>query len=75
MKNSLVVILTFGLFLPVPATFAGKDARPNIIFILSDDQGYQDLGCQGAVGIKTPRIDQMAAEDVRLTSFYAKKEE
>jgi len=44
---------------------------PNIIVIYTDDQGYADLGCYGAVRIKTPRIDQMAAEGVRLTDFYA----
>lgn len=44
--------------------------KPNIIFILADDQGYQDLGCQGAAGIQTPHIDRMAQEGIRLTSFY-----
>ncbi|MDZ8117029.1 sulfatase family protein [Pontiella agarivorans] len=46
-------------------------ARPNIIIILTDDQGYNDLGCYGSETIKTPRIDQMAKEGMRLTSFYA----
>lgn len=45
--------------------------KPNIIVILADDQGYQDLGCQGAVGIRTPHIDRLAAEGIRLTGFYA----
>ncbi|MFK7911461.1 MAG: sulfatase [Akkermansiaceae bacterium] len=44
---------------------------PNFIIIFSDDQGYQDLGCYGSPDIKTPRIDQMAREGMRFTSFYA----
>jgi arylsulfatase A-like enzyme len=45
--------------------------RPNIVFILSDDLGYGELGCYGQKMIKTPRIDRMAAEGIRFTDFYA----
>jgi len=44
---------------------------PNVILILTDDQGYGDLGCHGSTRIKTPRIDRMAAEGIRFTDFYA----
>lgn len=47
-----------------------KDKRPNFIIIFTDDQGYSDLGCFGGEHVKTPRIDKMAAEGVKLTSFY-----
>ena len=51
---------------------AVRDARrPNIIFILADDLGYGDLGCYGQTKIKTPNLDQLAAEGMRFTSFYA----
>ncbi|MHC4442626.1 MAG: sulfatase-like hydrolase/transferase [Planctomycetota bacterium] len=44
--------------------------KPNILFILSDDQGYRDLGCFGGPEIKTPYLDQLATEGIRLTNFY-----
>ena len=47
------------------------DTPPNIIIILTDDQGYQDLGCYGAKKFATPALDKMASEGVRFTSFYA----
>ncbi|MEP4077297.1 sulfatase [Haloferula sp.] len=45
--------------------------KPNFVIILTDDQGYQDLGCYGSPNIRTPRIDQMAKEGMKFTSFYA----
>lgn len=44
---------------------------PNLIFINADDLGYGDLGVYGARAIKTPNLDRMAAEGLRLTNFYA----
>ncbi len=45
--------------------------RPNFVVIFTDDQGYNDLGCQGSPLLRTPRIDRMAEEGTRFTSFYA----
>jgi arylsulfatase A-like enzyme len=44
---------------------------PNFIIILADDLGYGDLGCDGGTLVRTPNLDRMAAEGVRLTDFYA----
>ena len=45
--------------------------RPNFVFMLADDLGYGDLGCFGCPDIRTPRIDRLAGQGVRLTSNYA----
>lgn len=50
---------------------ASVPAKPNIIFIMADDLGYGDLGCFGQSTIKTPNLDRLAEEGMRLTSFYA----
>lgn len=44
--------------------------KPNVIIVLIDDFGYGDLGCYGSTKHRTPHIDQMAREGIRLTDFY-----
>ncbi|MCH7226254.1 sulfatase [Haloferula sp. A504] len=53
------------------AVSAARARQPNVIVIFTDDQGYEDLGCFGSKRIKTPHLDQMAAEGMKLTNFYA----
>ena len=50
---------------------SAEPARPNIVFILADDLGYGDIGCFGQTKIKTPHLDKMAAEGMRLTQHYS----
>lgn len=45
--------------------------QPNIVFIIADDLGWGDLGCYGQTKIKTPNLDRMAAEGMRLTRHYS----
>ncbi len=53
------------------ARAAEVPTRPNIVVILADDLGYGEVGCYGQSIIQTPRLDQMAAEGMRFTHFYA----
>lgn len=52
------------------SSFAAKSSRPNVIFILTDDLGYSDIGCYGATKVKTPNIDRLAAEGIKFTDFH-----
>ena len=47
-----------------------KNKSPNIVIILTDDQGYGDLGCYGTTKFETPNIDSMAKEGLLFTDFY-----
>ncbi len=49
---------------------APEAPRPNVVLINCDDLGYGDLGCYGSTVNATPALDQMAAEGLRLDSFY-----
>ncbi len=50
---------------------AQAGARPNVVLVIADDLGYGDLSSYGAPDIKTPHLDRLARDGVRLTSFYA----
>lgn len=62
---SLAILFLFGFSLSLPAA-----DRPNILLIVSDDQGWPDLGCIGTKPIQTPNLDRLAKEGVRLTNYY-----
>jgi len=44
--------------------------RPNVILVMTDDQGYGELGCHGNPILKTPNLDKLRAESTRFTAFY-----
>ena len=70
MKSSYHWLLLAGIVLAGNLVSA-VESKPNFIVIFTDDQGYQDVGCFGSPNIKTPVLDQMAAEGMRFTDFYA----
>ena len=71
MKNMLFIAFALCLALPVTLqaeSIAGK--RPNILFILTDDQGYGDISAHGNPVLKTPNLDKLRSEGVRFTDFH-----
>lgn len=55
---------------PVKQSAARTDGPPNVILIMTDDQGYGDLACHGNPVVKTPNLDQLHAESIRFTDFH-----
>jgi N-sulfoglucosamine sulfohydrolase len=53
-----------------PQVFAGRGNRPNVVLVVSDDHGLDAVGCYGNPVIKTPNLDQLAADGVRFTHAF-----
>lgn len=71
-RNSLLLAVTFLIFCGVCLPLrAAQNPKPNVIFIMSDDQGSVDANCYGAKDLVTPGIDALAARGVRFTQFYS----
>ncbi|MEM9109792.1 MAG: sulfatase-like hydrolase/transferase [Planctomycetota bacterium] len=68
--NRFFALLTL-LLLTGCSMLSEQPERPNILIIFTDDQGYADFGCFGSTTHKTPRMDELAAQGTRYTSFYA----
>jgi len=65
------IVILIGLFFAFGCAQQDEMRKPNFIIIFADDLGYGDLGCYGNAKNRTPNIDNMAAEGVRFTDFYA----
>ncbi len=63
--------LVFALCLLAVSTLRAEPDKPNIVFILADDLGINDLGCYGRKDQPTPNLDRLAAEGMRFTAAYA----
>ena len=72
LRDSLALIVLPILFCCAPqgCSIVLAADRPNILLIVSDDQGWPDLSCIGTKPIKTPHLDRLAAGGVRLTNYY-----
>lgn len=69
--SAAILIAALTIACSAPQGKSAEPPKPNFIIVFTDDQGYNDLGCYGSETIKTPRIDRMASEGIRMTSFYA----
>lgn len=69
-KPARTLSLLFACLASALTVSAEPASKPNFVVIFTDDQGYGDLGCFGGDHVDTPRIDRMAEEGARLTSFY-----
>jgi len=54
----------------ISRTTAAGEKRPNVILVITDDQGYGDLGCHGNPVIQTPNLDRLYTQSIRLTNFH-----
>ncbi|MCS7469946.1 sulfatase-like hydrolase/transferase [Stieleria sp. ICT_E10.1] len=72
MQTSGIALFAFALLstLSWGLGHVAQAARPNVILIMSDDQGYGDLGCTGNPIIKTPDIDKLASESSGLRDYH-----
>ena len=60
--------ITFLLFSAFTSLFAAD--RPNVILVMTDDQGYGDLSCHGDRFLKTPNLDRLVSEGVEFDQHY-----
>jgi arylsulfatase A-like enzyme len=70
MKKILTLLILAGAAHLHGAAEPAKTTKPNILFIITDDQGYGDWSVNGHPLLKTPHADKLAAESVRLENFY-----
>src|SRR5262245_64909681 len=69
MTPRLATLLSAAVLAAGPALAATPD-KPNVVFILADDLGINDLGCYGRKDHHTPRLDKLASEGMRFTCAY-----
>lgn len=66
-----MITISSVLFVTSINVVAQEQNKPNVIFILTDDQGYGDLGCNGNPWLKTPNIDNLERQSFSFTDFHS----
>lgn len=69
--RSMLALLTVAPAMGVASVAPSSSAPPNVIVILTDDQGYGDLGVYGNPVLRTPALDRMASEGLRFLDYYS----
>jgi arylsulfatase A-like enzyme len=70
-RCAILAVVVAGISSDCRVVQADQPARPNIVLMMADDQGWGDVGYRGHKVLQTPHLDRMAAEGVRLDRFYA----
>jgi arylsulfatase len=68
-RVNIVLLVALGAFVAVTAP-AHAAEHPNVILVMSDDQGYGELSCHGNPVVQTPHLDRLHSESTRLTDFH-----
>ncbi len=66
--NRFILLLCVSM---ASVTIQAQAPKPNVVFVMTDDMGYSDIGPYGGTDIRTPVLDRLAREGVRFTDFYA----
>ena len=72
-RQDIIFLLLVGVFLVITVApdATADESLPNMVFVMTDDQGWGDVAYNGHPKIKTPNLDAMAAVGLRFDRFYA----
>ncbi|MDF1862938.1 MAG: sulfatase-like hydrolase/transferase [Verrucomicrobiales bacterium] len=70
MQKFASLTLQFALLLVLSISVSFSAEKPNVVIVITDDQGYGDLSCHGNPILKTPHIDKLAGESIRLEDYH-----
>ncbi|TWU01852.1 sulfatase family protein [Neorhodopirellula pilleata] len=66
----IAVAIVLSSISPVSAADGNNESRPNFVLIIADDVGFRDIGCYGSPDARTPRLDALAGEGLRMTNAF-----